>query len=127
MVDEVDELLARGEERLRAARHLLQGGHFSDAVSRAYYAMYFAARALLWSRGLEARTHGGLAALLYEHFVKTKLLEKDVAGLLPTAMAARHEADYGFPDTATELEARETLADAERFVQRVRAILGKPG
>ena len=41
-------------------------------------------------------------------------------------MAARHEADYGFPDTATDLEARETLADAERFVLRARELLGRP-
>jgi uncharacterized protein (UPF0332 family) len=124
--DEVDELLVRAEERLRAARHLLIGAHFSDAVSRAYYGMYFASTALLLSKGLTAKTHSGLVALVFEHFVRPGLLERDVAGLLPSAMAARHEADYGFPDKATELEASETLADAERFVRRAREILGRP-
>ena len=125
MPDEVDELLGRADERLRAARHLLSGGHFSDAVSRAYYAMYFTATALLLSRGLNSKTHRGLVALLFENFVKPGDLDREVAGLLPAAMAARHEADYGFPDQSTELEARETIADAERFVGRAREILGR--
>lgn len=125
MPDEIDELLARADQRSEAARHLLSGGHFSDAVSRAYYAMYFAATALLLARGLSSKTHAGLVALLYEHFVRTGQLDRDVAGLLPSAMAARHEADYGFPDRSTESEARETLADSERFVRRAREILGR--
>jgi len=123
--DEIDELLTRAEQRLDAARHLLSGGHFSDAVSRAYYAMYFTATALLLSKGLSSKTHSGLVALLYEHFVKPGDLDREVAGLLPSAMAARHEADYGFPDRSTELETRETLGDAERFVRRARELLGR--
>lgn len=87
--------------------------------------MYFTATALLLSRGLSSKTHSGLVALLYEHFVKTGQLTRDVAGLLPSAMAARHEADYGFPDRSTEAEARETLVDAERFLARAREILGR--
>jgi len=124
--DEVSDLLVRADDRLRAARHLVGGGHFSDAVSRAYYAMFFAARALLLERGIEARTHSGLVGMLYEHYVRSGVLDRNVAGLLPAAMAARHEADYGFPDTATQLEAQETLADAERFLKRAREILGRP-
>lgn len=126
MPDEIDELLLRAEERLRAAHHLVSGGHFSDAVSRAYYAMYFTTAALLLSRGLSSKTHSGLVALLYEHFVKPGLLDREVAGLLPSAMAARHEADYGFPDRSTEVEAKETIADAQRFLARAREVLGRP-
>ncbi len=126
MPDEIDDLLRRADERLSAARHLLSGGHYSDTVSRAYYAMYFTTTALLLSRGLASKTHSGLVALLFEHFVKPGLLDREVASLLPAAMAARHEADYGFPDRSTELEARETLADAERFVRRAREILARP-
>lgn len=89
--------------------------------------MFFAARALLIAKGVEVRTHAGLAAKLYELYVREGTLERPVAALLPTAMAARHEADYGFPATATESQARETLGDAERFVARAQQLLsGQP-
>lgn len=116
MPDEIAELLDRSHERLEAAKHLIAGSHFSDAVSRAYYGMFFAARALLLAKGIEVRTHRGLVGGVYEHYVKPGLLGRDVAALLPAAMAARHEADYGFPDRATEGEALATVADAERFL-----------
>jgi len=37
--------MKKAEEKLRAAEYLLDGGYYSDAISRAYYAMYFPARA----------------------------------------------------------------------------------
>jgi len=40
-------LLERAESKLSAAKVLLKEGYYDDAVSRAYYSMYFAARALL--------------------------------------------------------------------------------
>jgi hypothetical protein len=121
--DEVAELLDRSEERLEAAKHLVEGGHFPDSVSRAYYAMFFAARALLLAKGIEVRTHRGLVAGVYEHYVRPGLLGKDVAALLPAAMAARHEADYGFPDRASREEAIATIVDARRFLDSARKLM----
>jgi len=43
---EIDHLLSQAELRLLAARHLLKTGFCDDAVSRAYYSMYFAAIAM---------------------------------------------------------------------------------
>jgi uncharacterized protein (UPF0332 family) len=45
--EEVDQLLTQAELRLKAAQHLLMNEYYDDAVSRAYYSMYFAATALL--------------------------------------------------------------------------------
>lgn len=123
MPDEIGELLDRSNDRLKAARHLLAGGHYSDAVSRAYYSMFFAARALLMAKGIEARTHRGLVGGIYEHYVRPGTLARDVAALLPAAMAARHEADYGFPDRATENEASATIGDADRFLSLSKGLL----
>lgn len=38
MTDEIKAMLAQGEEKLRAARLLLEGSAWGDASSRAYYA-----------------------------------------------------------------------------------------
>jgi uncharacterized protein (UPF0332 family) len=39
--------LEKAEERLEAAKYLLEGEYYEDAVSRAYYSMYYAAKAIL--------------------------------------------------------------------------------
>lgn len=65
--------LAKAEEKLDVASRLLAQHDFEDAVSRAYYAAFYAAHALLISEGLETRSHRGLVALIGLHFVKTSI------------------------------------------------------
>ena len=78
----IREEVIRGEECLRAAEHLLEGGFFNDSVSRAYYAAFHWARAVLLTRGLEPRSHRGVIQLLGLHFVKEGQLGEDAAASL---------------------------------------------
>jgi uncharacterized protein (UPF0332 family) len=48
--------LTKAGQKLEAARADLDARRFDDAASRAYYAMFHAARALLASRSLSAKT-----------------------------------------------------------------------
>jgi len=56
---EPEDLLRAGVETLRSAWILLEHGQLANAISRAYYAMVYPARALLARRGLSPRTQGG--------------------------------------------------------------------
>ena len=52
--------LKRANQHLKSARDLLANEDFSDSVSRSYYAIFQAARALLATEGLESRKHSGV-------------------------------------------------------------------
>jgi uncharacterized protein (UPF0332 family) len=52
---------ALGDDALRAASALVALGLYNDASSRAYYAAFHYARALLLLSGLEPKTHRGVA------------------------------------------------------------------
>lgn len=58
------EALSRADVCLREARALYDASLPYGAASRAYYAVFHAARALLFSAGLEATTHKGTVVLL---------------------------------------------------------------
>jgi len=62
--------LVRAEKALHSARLLAENGELEDAVSRAYYAMFHAARALLFSKGEKPKTHRGTISLFGEKIVK---------------------------------------------------------
>jgi len=47
MTDEVRRYLRKAEHALEVAEDLLKDGHVPDAASKTYYAMYYAAQALL--------------------------------------------------------------------------------
>jgi len=49
---EIEEYLGLANEDLTAAQDNFRFGHLRAAVSRAYYAMFYAATALLGSKGL---------------------------------------------------------------------------
>jgi len=67
---EVRELIAKAERSLRAAERLLEAGDHDFAVSRAYYAMFYAARALLLTRNVRRSKHSGVLAAFNSEFVR---------------------------------------------------------
>lgn len=117
--------LLRSRECLLAARALVDQRLGNDAVSRAYYAAYHVARALLLTLGLEARTHAGLARLLKLHF-EARVGEEQVSAFA-RLQTFRHAADY---DAETRFEAEEASGEvekAEEFATRGTALLAGEG
>lgn len=93
------------------------------AAGRAYYAMYHAAYALVRTKGHAPKTHRGLLGLLGQDFVRAGPLSREDAATFTKAQALREWGDYEIGAAPTDDAAEEAIADAERFVARVRAIL----
>jgi uncharacterized protein len=119
--------LERADTCLEEARHLQQAELPYGAASRAYYAVFHAARALLFSLGLEPTSHRGVGSLLGEHFVRPGLLSPELARLVSRMHADRHDADYVVQAVFTTAEGAEAIADAERFLEAVRTLLAGGG
>lgn len=105
--------------RLLVARELLDRGHFSDAVSRAYYAAFHAATLLFYCSGRTFSSHAQLVGAFNREFVSTHLLPEETARTLRDLFELRQAADYDVVGTIQEAEARKALDRAEDFVDRV--------
>lgn len=112
--------LVKAEEKLGVVSRLLAQHDFEDAVSRAYYAAYYAAQALLLSEGLESRSHGGLVALIGLHFVKTGKLDKKFGRYLSNLMEDRQQSDYNLFSGLEKEDAEQSLEEAKAFVAEIR-------
>jgi uncharacterized protein (UPF0332 family) len=117
---EVTQLLSEAEKRLDVARHLMKEGFYDDAVSRAYYSMYFSTVALFLTRKIRVKTHKGLIARFGQEFIDTGLIERYYGRALRIAEELRSEADYSISREISEDEARETIKDAEKFLMRLK-------
>ena len=115
--------IERGNECLAAAEHLCAGGFANDAVSRAYYAAYHWARAVLLTKGLEPKTHRGLVQLLSLHFVKSALLSEEPASDLAHLETYREISDYHTRSELTVTQANEEISRAKRFIEACRPLL----
>jgi uncharacterized protein (UPF0332 family) len=112
------ELLARARDGVASARTLVEAGHAATAVSTAYYAMLYAARAALSERDLDARSHSGTWGLFREEFVVTGEFSEELAQAAQRAQA-RREASDDAAESFEMAEAAALVATAERFIAAV--------
>jgi uncharacterized protein (UPF0332 family) len=71
MKEAATKLLDKAGRSIRAAEALLKTQETEFAASRAYYAMFCIAEALLIEKNLRFRKHGGVHAAFGEHCVST--------------------------------------------------------
>lgn len=63
---EVKANMERAEQAVDAAQKLILDGYYDFAASRAYYAAFYAASALLLNEGLEFHKHSGVIAAVHQ-------------------------------------------------------------
>lgn len=118
-------LLDRSQRYLRSARLLLADADAASCVSRAYYAMFYAAEAALLSRGREFRSHVGVISAFGEEFVITGILPPHLGRTLARAFRERQLSDYDVQKPVPTELAEKLIADGEEFVRAVEALLEK--
>jgi uncharacterized protein len=112
--------LVNAEEKLEASEYLFEGKFYSDAVSRAYYSMFYSAKLLLSMKELYPRTHKGVISQFGLEFVKTGFVEDVYGRALTHAKDRREVADYDLEKDFTSQEAEAIIDDARRFLDRVK-------
>jgi uncharacterized protein (UPF0332 family) len=124
---EIELYMSHADEMLRVAEHNLAEEFYGTAVNRAYYAVFYAANALLVTQGLSRSKHSGVVAAFRQHFVKPGLIEAEYGRIYGQLMDDRHGGDY---DLETTIELEQAAADvehAQQFVARVGQYLQQEG
>ena len=115
--------LALAELKLGHAKKIFEIGLYDDAISRAYYAMYFAAKAVLLSEGLDLHKHSAAIAKFRELFVITGRVEDKYLHYLGQAQSARESSNYSPHIAANRQDAKEILAKADTFLVKMNELL----
>jgi uncharacterized protein (UPF0332 family) len=108
----------RCREELAAARLLADNGFEAQAVSRAYFAAFFAAEAAMLALGETRPKHSGVISAFVRLLVRSGQLDEETGRLLRSLFERRNEADYAPVDVPLE-EADAAIRDAERVVSAV--------
>ena len=124
--EKISKYIVRARQAVATGRLVLTHEDYIAVVNRAYYAIFYAANALLASKGLERSKHSGVIAAFRQHFVKTGLIEPEFSDFYGQSMDERHNADYELEMLSYET-ASENLDHAERFLRRVEDLLTEQG
>ncbi len=122
-----EQLLEKAQDAIEAAELLATGRKNSVSAGRAYYAMFYAAEALLFEQGLEFRKHGGVHSAFGEHLVKTGTFDAKYHRYLLDAFESRLEADYGVDVILGDEAVKEMIGRAKEFLERARIYLHEQG
>lgn len=122
IIREVEE----GKECLRATRVLIENNLYSHAISKAYFAMFHLAEAVLLSRKIERRKHLKLIGAFHNQFKKSGEMGRSFHDLLDKAYEDRQKADYKFFKFSKE-EAENRFTEAQAFVERMEKWLKENG
>lgn len=115
--------LQRARESLEAAQLLTDRGMYSEAVSRMYYACFYAVNALLYYNGMSAKRHGGVQALFNRHFVRTGQVSKDFGRLYNDLFDLRQQSDYEDLYRPNPDEVRQMIPQVEAFIEAISRLI----
>ena len=121
--EEIAANLERAEESLQAARELAAKNFHDFAVSRAYYAAFYAATALLLHEGLELSKHSAVISSIHKRFVKTGKIDKAQGKALNWLFELRNVGDYGGIEHVPQPEVEQAIEAAEQFLKTIKLLL----
>jgi uncharacterized protein (UPF0332 family) len=112
---------------LTVAEDLLTAGHFGSSVNRSYYAVFYAATALLLVVGEPRSSHHGVLSAFRQHFIKTERWPVEYSDLYGNLIEDRESSDYMVFVPTKQIDASDGLQDARRFVAQAKTWLADEG
>ena len=113
--------LVAAQKDLSAAGQLIEDANYKWSTTMAYYAMFHAARSLLYSEGYKERSHYCLLVAIDTLFVDSKKLSRSSLEIFQKARRLREAADYQLE--YSEESAQMVIKGAKKFIKESKAAL----
>jgi uncharacterized protein (UPF0332 family) len=115
--------LQRAFETEEDATLLLERKRYNSATNRFYYAIFYAIRALLATRGLDSAKHSGVLSLFHKEFVKPGLFSKELSKIPNVSFEKRTDGDYEDYHQFSLEEVEKLAADCHTFLMEIQSVL----
>lgn len=120
---DVHAIFNKAESKLKTARIDFDSEQYDDAVSRAYYAVYHAISALLFSKDLVFSSHSQTIGAFNKEFVKTGILPKESTKIIQSLFEDRQTGDYDFDASIDRQTAEENIENADWLMRQIKNYL----
>lgn len=125
--EEIEKEIKRSKKSLRAAEKLFEEDLLEDAISRSYYAILHAAKAVLLLEKVKVDSHEAVKRLFGLHLIKSKKIDRKYSKILREEQDERYLADYDVAFAPETAQARQRIEDAEDFLNAMLEYLSKSG
>lgn len=108
--------LQKADDSIIQADALYAIRQYFGSVNRSYYAIFYAALAILLTKELGSSKHAGVLSLFDREFVKTNEVEKRWSKIFHDAFGLRATGDYARLVEVTDQQTTKIMQDAKEFV-----------
>lgn len=115
--------LTKAEDSIKAADILMEQKLYDFSASRAYYAMFYVAEALLLTKGLSFKKHSAVISAFGKEFALTDFIKKGFHRYLSGAFEVRQMSDYEPAKKVTEEGAKKLTMRAKEFLLEAKTYL----
>jgi len=122
-LEESQRWMAKARSSLTAAEKLLEESLFAESISPSYYAMFYAAKALLLLNDIAVSKHSAVTAAFGREYAKTGKIYPQYHRMLLDGFEWRQKFDYDVYWLATRERAEKCQQDAEAFVAQAEKTL----
>jgi uncharacterized protein (UPF0332 family) len=123
MKPDIQALVNKARNSLGAARTLVRGGYYDFAASRAYYAMFYIAEAMLMKLGQSYNKHSAVISAFGREYTKTGIMDSKFHRRLIDAQDFRNIGDYGVEAHVLEDDANSVCQWASEFIDQAENFL----
>lgn len=102
---------------LKSVDELINIHDWSTAANRLYYCAFYALSAMFVNDGNPVNSHRGAKSVLYLHYIKPNLLERNISTLFSQLQTLRDKADYDVIFTASEKEIMDFRMEIDAFLK----------
>jgi uncharacterized protein (UPF0332 family) len=115
--------IGRAIETLKEIHVLNENKLWNTAISRLYYACYYAVSALLLKNSISAQSHSGTRLMFGLHFVKNEIVPKELGKFYSEIFDLRHTSDYDDFVEFYEDDVLSALVSAQKLIQEIDNLL----
>jgi uncharacterized protein (UPF0332 family) len=124
-LNEIKLYLDAAHESLAAAKLNLENDFYSAAANRIYYAVFYAATALLKTKALSFSKHSAVLSAFRQQFIKTGEFSPEMGDFFRDAFDMRQAGDYEMLTRFEPNDLSQQLASAHQFIDEIEQWLQK--
>ena len=118
--------IEKAKETLNTAEKILEDiKDYSSANNRAYYAIFYAIRAVLAMEEIDFKRHKDVIAYFNQNYINTEIFPRKLGRKISQAQHTREDSDYDDEFVPTYEKTKEQLETAKELVQLVEEYINK--
>ena len=118
--------LEKAKETLNTAEKIFENiKDYSSSNNRAYYAIFYAIRAVLAMEEIDFKRHKDVIAYFNQNYINTEIFPRKLGRKISQAQHTREDSDYDDEYVPTYEMAKEQLETARELVQLVEEYINK--